>query len=110
VGIGAYASAYLSTQIGLSPWLTLLIGLGGSPLQRTGHRFVTLRMSGHYLPLATIAWSIALVLLVRQHRSARQQDGISDCLHPAFSDSTWSRPGDVCPDLGPPSACRHGRF
>ena len=55
VGIGAYATAYLTSHYGLSPWLTLLAGLastGGSALVIGA---ITLRMSGHYLPLATIA-------------------------------------------------------
>src|SRR5688500_11624370 len=28
VGIGAYTSAYLTVHAGLSPWVTLLVGLG----------------------------------------------------------------------------------
>ena len=60
VGVGAYVSAYCTTQLGWSPWLCLPAGL----LLTAGIALVlgalTLRMSGHYLPLATIAWCLAL--------------------------------------------------
>src|SRR5258706_3876537 len=78
VGIGAYASAYLSTQFGLSPWLTLLIGLAITGVSALVIGFVTLRMSGHYLPLATIAWSIALYYLFGSIEALGKQDGISE--------------------------------
>ena len=60
VGIGAYAAAYLATQQGVSPWLTLWVGLALAVLAALIVGAVTLRMSGHYLPLATIAWGLAL--------------------------------------------------
>ena len=46
-----------------SPWLTLLIGLLATAAIAMMLGFVTLRMSGHYLPLATIAWGISLFYL-----------------------------------------------
>lgn len=60
VGIGAYATAYLSTHLGFSPWLNLLIGLALTAVCALVLGWITLRMSGHYLPLATIAWCLAL--------------------------------------------------
>jgi branched-chain amino acid transport system permease protein len=60
VGIGAYTAAYLATASGLSPWLTLPIGVALAVLAALVVGAVTLRMSGHYLPLATIAWGLAL--------------------------------------------------
>ena len=60
VGIGAYATAYLSTRLGVSPWLNLFIGLGLTCIAALILAWLTLRMSGHYLPLATIAWCLAL--------------------------------------------------
>jgi len=60
VGIGAYATAYLTTHFGTSPWFTLLIGLALTAAVALGLGFITLRMRGHYLPLATIAWGISL--------------------------------------------------
>ncbi len=60
VGIGAYTTAYLTTHFGTSPWFTLALGLVLTAAVALGLGFITLRMRGHYLPLATIAWGISL--------------------------------------------------
>jgi branched-chain amino acid transport system permease protein len=60
VGVGAYTSAYLTTRYGVSPWLTLAIGLAFTAAAALFLGFITLRMRGHYLPLATIAWGTAI--------------------------------------------------
>src|SRR6185295_20096721 len=59
VGLGAYTSAYLTTRYGTSPWLTLPAGLAITLVVALALGFITLRMKGHYLPLATIAWGIS---------------------------------------------------
>jgi branched-chain amino acid transport system permease protein len=64
VGLGAYASAYLTTAHGASPWLGLACGLALTLVVALVLAGVTLRMSGHYLPLATIAWGLALFFMV----------------------------------------------
>ena len=46
---------YLTLSHGVSPWLTVWIGLVVTGLAALLLAWVTLRMSGHYLPLATIA-------------------------------------------------------
>lgn len=60
VGIGAYATAYLTVTHGLSPWLGLVAGLllTGAVAFLLG--VLTLRLTGHYLPIGTLAWSISL--------------------------------------------------
>jgi ABC-type branched-subunit amino acid transport system ATPase component/ABC-type branched-subunit amino acid transport system permease subunit len=63
VGIGAYATAILSTQYDLSPWINLVLGLALTLVLALCLGFITLRMKGHYLPLATIAWGISLYFL-----------------------------------------------
>jgi len=60
VGLGAYTSAYLTTNYAMSPWITLCIGLAVTGVMALFLGFITLRMKGHYLPLATIAWGISL--------------------------------------------------
>ena len=63
VGIGAYVTAYLSTRyesVAWMPWLNLVLGLVLTALVSLFLGFITLRMRGHYLPLATIAWGISL--------------------------------------------------
>src|SRR5215470_12454297 len=66
VGIGAYVTAYLSTRYegaAWLPWLNLVIGVALTVLVALFLGFITLRMKGHYLPLATIAWGISLYFL-----------------------------------------------
>ncbi|MDP2824702.1 MAG: branched-chain amino acid ABC transporter ATP-binding protein/permease [Sulfuritalea sp.] len=72
VGLGAYTTAYLSTAeslpgwasvLGGSPWMGLLAGLLVTGLVAFLLGLLTLRLSGHYLPLGTIAWGISLYFL-----------------------------------------------
>jgi branched-chain amino acid transport system permease protein len=66
VGIGAYVTAYLSTRYAAStwmPWLNLLLGMALTAAIALCLGFITLRMRGHYLPLATIAWGISFYFL-----------------------------------------------
>src|ERR1700759_5837254 len=59
VGIGAYTSAVLTLQFGLSPWLMLPASLVVTMFVAALIGAITVRLSGHYLPLGTIAWGIA---------------------------------------------------
>ena len=76
VGLGAYASAYVTTAHGVSPWLGLACGLALTLVVALVVAGVTLRMSGHYLPLATIAWGLALFFLVGNLDFLGKFDGI----------------------------------
>ena len=60
VGVGAYATAVASVGFGLSPWLGLPIGLLLTAAVAVVLGGLTLRLSGHYLALGTIAWGISL--------------------------------------------------
>jgi branched-chain amino acid transport system permease protein len=60
VGIGAYATGVLTTAYAVSPWLSLPAGLLLTGLAALGIGVITVRLSGHYLPISTIAWGIAL--------------------------------------------------
>jgi branched-chain amino acid transport system permease protein len=64
MGISAYATALLSSRYGLSPWLGLVAGVtvAGTAAWLLGA--LTVRLKGHYLPLATIAWQVALYILM----------------------------------------------
>ena len=75
-GIGAYSSAWLCTAQGLSPWLGLLAGLLLTGAVALVLGWVTLRMSGHYLPLATIAWSLALFFTMGNLDALGKYDGL----------------------------------
>jgi ABC-type branched-subunit amino acid transport system ATPase component/ABC-type branched-subunit amino acid transport system permease subunit len=70
VGIGAYATAYLTAAAPLppglagphGPWLGLAAALAACALAAAVLGVVTLRLSGHFLPLGTIAWGIAIAI------------------------------------------------
>ncbi len=76
VGIGAYTTAYLTLNFGMTPWLTLLVGLGLTAISAFAVGFITLRMSGHYLPLATIAWGLSLYYLMGNLEPLGKYDGL----------------------------------
>jgi branched-chain amino acid transport system permease protein len=76
VGLGAYTAAYLTLTYDISPWLTLWIGLVFTGLAALVLAFVTLRMSGHYLPLATIAWGLSLFYLLGNLEFLGKYDGL----------------------------------
>jgi branched-chain amino acid transport system permease protein len=75
-GIGAYTSAYLCTHFGLSPWVGLVAGLVLTGAASLVLGWLTLRMSGHYLPLATIAWSLALFYTMGNLEALGKYDGL----------------------------------
>lgn len=60
VGLGAYATAVVTTAYGGSPWLGLAAGLAVTAVVALFLGFITLRLSDHYLPLGTIAWGISI--------------------------------------------------
>ena len=76
VGIGAYTSAYLTVNTGMSPWVTVFAGLGITAVSALLVGWITLRMSGHYLPLATIAWGLSLYYLMGNLDALGKYDGI----------------------------------
>jgi branched-chain amino acid transport system permease protein len=76
VGVGAYTSAYLSVTLGVSPWLALFAGLALAVLVAVLLGALTLRMSGHYLPLATICWGLALYYTMSNMEFLGKYDGI----------------------------------
>ncbi len=76
-GIGAYATAVLTTKFGWSPWLSLPVSLAITAVVAALLGVVTMRLSGHYLPLGTIAWGISLYFLFPQIDLLGRHDGIS---------------------------------
>jgi ABC-type branched-subunit amino acid transport system ATPase component/ABC-type branched-subunit amino acid transport system permease subunit len=77
VGIGAYTTAYLTTQFGVSPWLALIAGVVLTALIALLLGAVTMRLSGHFLPLGTIAWGLALFFLFGNLDILGKYDGIN---------------------------------
>ncbi|QPF84549.1 branched-chain amino acid ABC transporter ATP-binding protein/permease [Bradyrhizobium genosp. L] len=76
-GFGAYTTAVLTTAYGVSPWLTLPASLLVSGIAAVVLGIVTVRLSGHYLPLGTIAWGIGLFYLFSKLEFLGRNDGIS---------------------------------
>ena len=76
-GFGAYTTAVLTTAYGVSPWLTLPLSLLVSGVAAVLLGIVTVRLSGHYLPLGTIAWGIGLFYLFSKLEFLGRNDGIS---------------------------------
>ena len=78
VGIAAYTTALLTTQAGWSPWagLAACLALVGAAALLLGA--VTLRLSGHYLSIATIAWGIAIYFLFGTLPGLGQYSGIDN--------------------------------
>jgi len=76
VGIGAYTTAWLTLNTGMSPWLTLFVGLALTAVSALIVGMITLRMSGHYLPLATIAWGLSLYYLMGNLDALGKYDGL----------------------------------
>ncbi len=77
VGIGAYTTAWLTTNLGLSPWVTIFAAIIATALSGWLIGQLTLKLSGHYLPLSTIAWSLSLFFLVGNIAALGGHDGIS---------------------------------
>ncbi|MGV2288462.1 branched-chain amino acid ABC transporter ATP-binding protein/permease [Trinickia sp. YCB016] len=77
VGVGAYATAYLTTQYGVSPWLALIVGVVLTALVALILGAVTMRLSGHFLPLGTIAWGLSLYYLFGNMELLGKYDGIN---------------------------------
>lgn len=63
VGIGAYTTAYLTTAHDASAWLGLIAGLCVTGVTAVVLGELTMRLSGHFLPLGTLAWGLALYFL-----------------------------------------------
>jgi branched-chain amino acid transport system permease protein len=77
VGIGAYATAWYTAVHGGSPWIGLLLALAFTGLVATVLGAATLRLGGHFLPLSTIAWGIAIYFLFGNIDALGRYSGLS---------------------------------
>ncbi|MFC2995242.1 ATP-binding cassette domain-containing protein [Acinetobacter sichuanensis] len=87
VGIGAYSTAYLTVTeqlpqflawTGGSPWAALLLGIFITVVSALLVGGLTLKLSGHYLPLGTIAWGISLYYFFSTIETLGGHSGISN--------------------------------
>ncbi|MGB3276161.1 MAG: branched-chain amino acid ABC transporter ATP-binding protein/permease [Castellaniella sp.] len=77
VGVAAYASAWLTTVHGLSPWLGLPFALLLTGLSALAIGALTLRLGGHFLALSTIAWGLSISLLFGNIDALGRHTGLS---------------------------------
>ena len=77
VGVGAYAAGYMVVTLNASPWLALVVGIALALVAALLLGLLTLRMSGHYLPLATICWGLALNYTMANMEFLGKYDGIN---------------------------------
>src|SRR6202046_5503912 len=77
VGIGAYATAWYTVTHGGSPWIGLLLALASTAIVATILGAATLRLGGHFLPLSTIAWGIAIYYVFGNTDALGRYSGLS---------------------------------
>lgn len=87
-GFGAYTTAYLTTVHHISPWLTLPVALALAGIAAVVLGIVTVKLSGHFLPLGTIAWGISLYYAFGKIDALGRHDGIASV--PPLTIGDWS--------------------
>jgi branched-chain amino acid transport system permease protein len=93
VGIGAYATAWYTSVHGGSPWIGLVLALVLTGLVATVLGATTMRLGGHFLPLSTIAWGIAIYFLFGNIDALGRYSGLSGI--PAISIGPISLEGNT---------------
>jgi branched-chain amino acid transport system permease protein len=88
VGIGAYATAWITTVYGVSPWLGLVFALALTALVAAVLGAITLRLGGHFLPLGTIAWGLSIFFLFGNIEALGLNNGITNV--PPIAIGPWS--------------------
>ncbi|MDM0015522.1 branched-chain amino acid ABC transporter ATP-binding protein/permease [Variovorax sp. J22P168] len=88
VGIAAYATAWLTTTQGMSPWIGLLFALLLIGLSALAIGMLTLRLGGHFLPLSTIAWGLSIAMLFGNVDALGRHTGLSNI--PPLRIGDWS--------------------
>ena len=88
VGVAAYATAWLTTVHGASPWLGLVFALALTGVAALAIGMLTLRLGGHYLPLSTIAWGLAISLLFGNVQALGRHTGLANIPPPHVG--TWA--------------------
>ncbi len=87
-GLGAYASAILTTRYGLNPWLAMLAGLGISGTVAFVMARPILKLKGHYLAMATLGMGIIIhIFFVQADWITGGPDGLSGI--PEISIAGW---------------------
>jgi len=65
-GLGAYISGVITAKYGVNPWLCILLGMGVSAVVATIIGGPSLRLRGHYLAMATLAFCIIVTVVFNE--------------------------------------------
>ncbi len=95
VGIGAYTTAWLTTAMGWSPWLGLVAALALTGFAAFIIGYATLHLGGHYLPITTIAWGVAIYLLFGSSDMLGRWGGIGNIPSLTFFGAELKRPSEI---------------
>jgi branched-chain amino acid transport system permease protein len=66
-GLGAYMSGVITTRYGVNPWLCLLMGMAISAIIGLIIGAPSLKLRGHYLAMATLAFCIIITIVFNQN-------------------------------------------
>ncbi len=66
-GIGAYISGVMTTKFGLNPWPCLLLGVAVSAIVALLIGAPSLKLRGHYLAMATLAFCIIITIIFNEN-------------------------------------------
>ncbi len=93
-GVGAYTSAILTTQLGLPVWAGMFAAFFMAALCGVLLGIPTLKLSGHYLAMATIGFGIILqLILVNEIWLTKGSDGITTIPSPWIGSLELKDPG-----------------
>ncbi len=76
-GFGAFTTAVLTTRYGVSPWLTLFCSIVVTLAAAAVVGLITVRLSGHFLPLGTLCWGLAIYFLFGRLEFLGRHDGVA---------------------------------
>ena len=94
-GVGAYTSAILTTQLGLPVWLGMFAAFFVAAFFGILLGIPTLKLSGHYLAMATIGFGIILqLILVNAIWLTNGSDGIPKIPSPWIGSHELKAPGE----------------
>jgi len=94
-GVGAYSSAILTTQLGLPVWAGMFAAFFVAAFFGILLGIPTLKLSGHYLAMATIGFGIILqLILVNAIWLTNGSDGITKIPSPWIGSFELKAPGD----------------
>ncbi len=66
-GLGAYISGIVTTKYGVNPWLCLLMGMALSAVVAVIIGAPSLKLRGHYLAMATLAFCIIITIVFNEN-------------------------------------------